>query len=304
MGYEEFDTSLLQSFDGESFDEGFMPNSGTFKKQNLKRRNKWDKKKGGLGEDATFTITVTNQTSNTERFELFNALNSIAYAPNDAQYSQVPVAGSAYQPLSTGKIMQFFATICQNSANNVFINPQGLIANTALFDDGTGSLVYVRNPNFGVNIGTTTDVTASIEGTSPVITATQKVVSTLAPSLINTATAITISCQEVPYERLLKSLTSMIFSIERVRVQTNNTANFGNSYEIVEFNDFGLGISNSKNPLSDFSPNQFQNNIVDLMVDILVDKNVAWYQNIVANSYMTYTFFVKAYRDAGAIWDL
>lgn len=313
MRYEDFDSSMLQSADGENFAdfEGFDSRGGmlNLNPTSFKQRGKFQSK--GIKEDNTITVTVTNNSTSRQKFELFNALNSIAYAPNNSQYGGGALP--AIQPLSSGKLAQFLKAQRESLRGGAvvpltLIDPNNIISNIALFDDGTGDLVYIRNSD-GIEISTTDlPSTSYIDVFDPTNTtvvgrANVREVNQV-NSLINATTAVVVSCQEVPYQRLLKSLTSMVFVIRRTRMTTTNPVNYSNSISFEEFSDFGSSNVNSLSPQSYKSPIQFQTEVVDIPMKTIVDKNTAWYMNIEAGSSIQFIFNIEGYSDSGATWNL
>ena len=303
-------TDNFENFDGENYESFNAQNDAIFnEKRNLSRRNKFQAKSKKLADSSTFNITVTNNGNKAEIFELFNPLNSIAFQPNNAQYGKVPSAGPAFQPFNLSAIITTVA-LQSYAASGLFpayvANPANLMNNRAFFDSSTGDLLYTRDAT-ELYLGFKLDIPPIEKDLMPPVPGGSKlgyIQFQEQPTTLSAGATIAVSCEEVPYERLLKSLTSMIMHVKNVRISTSNTGNYSHSVEIVSFDDFGSSASNSKNPLSDLSPNQFQTNILDFRADFIIDKNQAWYQKIEANSTLRMTFFIDAYRDAGAIWDM
>lgn len=85
----------------------------------------------------------------------------------------------------------------------------------------------------------------------------------------------TISCNEVPYPSFLSANNQDLFLISNIRYSLNDPtqlSQFAQTFEMRQKSLFGAGAANPLSPVSFKTPEQFQAGIIDIPVNIPVDK--------------------------------
>lgn len=116
---------------------------------------------------------------------------------------------------------------------------------------------------------------------------------------------LTIQCSTAPYPQFVQSTFSDVFRLERIRMSISDTAQssqFSNAITYQRKTIFGKEVKNNWNPSSFRRPDQFQSGIVDMDINLNVDKETSLWSSINASSglVITYSLFVSRVSKFGA----
>lgn len=234
------------------------------------------------GKDGIITIRIRNTKNVKRRFELFNALKHITKIPNASQYANT----NNYSPLSSGYLASLTGTLGIQSGSGATFPPY-ILPDFTLFNDATGSHVYVDGDVFGDQ-----NVSALIRA------------ELAAGRQINwdSFADVIVSCSQLPYKQLLDSFSSMVWRITKTKLQTSSENQIKNSFDFVYYSPFGGQENNSFEPSEFFLPSNQQTKVIDIPKQYEIDANTAIYVDLEPLEDMQITFFVNAFRNNAIKW--
>jgi hypothetical protein len=280
-----FTKTDLDFLDGETFDpttdnldgmETFDP-KGAIIDQNRKNRGIFN---GTVGKDGIITLRVKNRTANRKKFELFNSLKSISKIPNSSQYD---LFGN-YVPLSSGYIAANLGL--QGVDPPIASSNEYILPDFALFNDASGSLVYVDAALFK----------------SPVGTAIKAVLNAGGNINWDLYADVIVSCQQLPYRQLVDSFQSMVWRVSKTKLQASSENQIKNAFNFEYFSPLGGSEKNSFEPSEFFLPQNQQTKVIDIPYKYEVDANTAIYVELEPNEDLQITFFIRAFRNNAVKW--
>jgi hypothetical protein len=114
---------------------------------------------------------------------------------------------------------------------------------------------------------------------------------------------VEISCQQVPYRRLLEDCKDMVLKVNLTRINYNDTNGKNNDLRFKKYKSFAEEDNNSISPLTYFDPKQFQSLIVDIPEVYYIDKMTGLYMDVEPLADVALNFFIVAYRNNGLAFD-
>jgi len=235
---------------------------------------------------ATLSIRVKSGSSQKQTVELFSALNNLAFIKNDSVISAGTPVGPV-TPFSLLKVIGRLASIVDTPANEIVDGANAAAVqtyNNAIFNDNNGNLLYT--------LGSFMDLGhwGLAYPNVPMSSATDGVF-------------MEISCQQVPYRRLLEDCKDMVLKVNLTRIAYSTTQGKYNDLRFKKYKSFAQEDNNAISPLSYFSPNQFQPMEVDIPEVYYIDKMTGLYLDIEPMDDVTLNFFIVAYRNNGLAFD-
>lgn len=207
---------------------------------------------------AYFDLVFTNPTAQTITFELFNYFRSFTrFRRSDLAPGGAAVYG--YQPLSTREGLEAVLNNVIPVGNRTPANESNTSDAGIVGFDSTGSLIITPSGAFNAN------------------------------------TIAKLACSQFPYSGLLESSAIQPFRITRVRMTTTNDPQISNPIVIFKNSFLGSKSQNEINPRNFFSPNQFQNRIIDVPVDFVINAQSGILYTLNAGETVSWNISVEGY---------
>jgi hypothetical protein len=211
---------------------------------------------------AQLDIVIDNstQTSTDVTIELFNYLRSNTLIRN-TNYN-----GTTYEPQTLDKTTGYIASTALTGFSGTSPAISGPSANYAvpntfayrIYWDSDGNLIYSANQ--GISLYTK------------------------------------ISCPQVPFRVLHEATRNNLLYIEKFRLSTKSTAQIDQPFNVFKNTFLGGTKSNQIAPRSEFKPNQYQTNIVDVPMKIGIDAETGLSYKVKAQELMTISMFFRFMR--------
>lgn len=257
MAFEELEESAFDNFDPDFYDPESPDNYDEFGKR---------KRKGG-GQSAQpmrqkakayFDLVFTNPTGGAITFELFNLLRSFTRLQRSDFSPNAAVYG--YFPLSTREGIEALINNVVPVGNRTPANESNTLDAGFVGFDKTGALIVTPSGAF------------------------------------NAATIGKVVCNQFPYSGLLESSSQQPFRITRVRMTTTNDPQISNPIVLFSNSFLGSKKQNEINPRNFFSPNQFQNRIIDVPVDYVINGQSGILYTLNAGETVQWNVEVESYH--------
>lgn len=207
---------------------------------------------------AYFDLVFTNPTAGVLTFELFNALRSFTRAIRADFSPNVAVYG--YTPLSTREGIEALINNVIPVGNRTPANESNTLDAGFVGFDQTGALIITPSGAFAAN------------------------------------TIGKVVCNQFPYSGLLQSSSEQPFRITRVRMTTTNDPQISNPIVLFKNSFLGSKSQNEINPRNFFSPNQFQNRIIDVPVDFTINGQSGILYTLNAGETVQWNIAVESYH--------
>lgn len=258
MNFEQLEESAFDNFDPDFYD----PEADGFDSPDGKRKGK-----SGLRNapqvvrrkaKAYFDLVFTNPSASVLTFELFNALRSFTRAIRQDFSPNAAVYG--YYPLATREGLEALINNVIPVGNRTPANESNTLAAGFVGFDKNGSLIITPDGAY------------------------------------NVATIGKIVCNQFPYSGLLQSSSEQPFKITRVRMTTTNDPQISNPIVLFRNSFLGSKAQNEINPRNFFSPNQFQNRIIDVPVDFVINGQSGILYSLNAGETVQWNVEVESYH--------
>lgn len=206
---------------------------------------------------AYFDLVFTNPTAGVLTFELFNFFRSFTrYVRGDLSPN---TAVYGYKPLSTREGLEALINNVIPVGNRTPANESNTTAAGFVGFDQQGSLIITPDGAY------------------------------------NVATIGKLVCNQFPYSGLLESSAQQPFRITRIRMTTTNDPQISNPIVLFRNTFLGAKSQNEINPRNFFSPNQFQNRIIDVPVDFSIDAQSGLLYTLNAGETVQWNVEVESY---------
>lgn len=209
---------------------------------------------------AYFDLVFTNPTAGVLTFELFNALRSFTTLLRSEFSPNVATYG--YVPLSTREGIEALINNVVPVGNRTPANESNTLAAGFVGFDKTGALIITPDGAFA------------------------------------TATIGKVVCGQFPYSGLLQSSGQFPFTINRIRMTTVNDAQISNPIVLFKNSFLGSKSQNEINPRNFFSPNQFQNRIIDVPVGFEINAQSGILYTLNAGETVQWNVELESYTNA------
>lgn len=207
---------------------------------------------------AYFDLVFTNPTGGSLTFELFNALRSFTRAIRADFSPNTAVYG--YFPLSTREGIEALINNVIPVGNRTPANESNTLDAGFVGFNKTGDLIITPSGAF------------------------------------SNATIGKVVCNQFPYSGLLQSSSEQPFKITRVRMTTTNDPQISNPIVLFKNSFLGSKSQNEINPRNFFSPNQFQNRIIDVPVDFVINGQSGILYTLNAGETVQWNIEVESYH--------
>lgn len=258
MNFEELEESAFDNYDPDFYDP--ESEDGYDNLDGNKRR-----KKGGQvmqparrKSKAYFDLIFTNPTAGVLTFELFNFLRSFTRAIRQDLSPNAAVYG--YYPLSSREGIEALLNNVVPVGNRTPANESNTLSAGFVGFDKTGALILTPDGAY------------------------------------NVATIGKVVCNQTPYSGLLESSSQQPFRITRVRMTTTNDPQISNPIVLFRNSFLGSKSQNEINPRNFFSPNQFQNRIIDVPVDFVINGQSGILYTLNAGETVQWNVEVESYH--------
>lgn len=111
---------------------------------------------------------------------------------------------------------------------------------------------------------------------------------------------VIISCQQFPYINFLRSLVTTPQMVGFFRYNVTTQAQIAKQIILATYSMFGANLDNTISPLSYKTPNQFQNDIIDIMTSFAIDGNKGMILDLLPDEAVTLNMFISDFDRVAA----